>query len=389
MPDKFRAEALTPMSADRRTLNALYSDNRLKLGVFGANVSNGCAATTAPGHLEMNWPNSRDIVTTADRAGFEALVPVARWKGFGGETNFNGTCYETLTWAAGMGAVTNHASIFCTTHVPTIHPVVAAKQCTTIDHLAGGRFALNVVCGWYSQELRMFGLQTMDHDARYAYADEWVEVVRKLWTEEEEFDYDGKFFHIEKGFHQPKPLQRPHPPIMNAGSSGIGARFAAKHADMAFIGFYEENLEKGKASIAEMRRLGREEFGREFQIWTSCRVVCRATEKEAKDYAHYYIHEKGDFGAVETIIAEQGRKDPNMTPEWYQQMKLRMVAGWGGYPLVGTPAQIVDELIALSRTGLDGIVLSWVNYHEEMRQFIAEVMPLIEQAGLRKPYRPL
>jgi dimethylsulfone monooxygenase len=389
MPDKYRDEAPTPISADRRTLNALYSDNRLKLGVFGANVSNGCAATTAPGHLEMNWPNSRDIVTTADRAGFEALVPVARWKGFGGETNFNGTCYETLTWAAGMGAVTNHASIFCTTHVPTIHPVVAAKQCTTVDHLAGGRFALNVVCGWYSQELRMFGLQTMDHDARYAYADEWVEVVRKLWTEEEEFDYDGKFFHIEKGFHQPKPLQRPHPPIMNAGSSGIGARFAAKHADMAFIGFYEENLEKGKASIAEMRRLGREEFGREFQIWTSCRVVCRPTEKEAKDYAHYYIHEKGDFGAVETIIAEQGRKDPNMTPEWYQQMKLRMVAGWGGYPLVGTPAQIVDELIALSKTGLDGIVLSWVNYHEEMRQFIAEVMPLIEQAGLRKPYRPL
>jgi alkanesulfonate monooxygenase SsuD/methylene tetrahydromethanopterin reductase-like flavin-dependent oxidoreductase (luciferase family) len=80
----------------------------------------------------MNWPNSRDIVTTADRAGFEALVPVARWKGFGGATNFNGTCYETLTWAAGMGAVTNHASIFCTTHVPTIHPIVAAKQCTTV-----------------------------------------------------------------------------------------------------------------------------------------------------------------------------------------------------------------------------------------------------------------
>ena len=53
------------MSADLCTLNPLYSDNRLKLGVFGANVSNGCSATTAPGHLEMNWPNSRDIVTIA------------------------------------------------------------------------------------------------------------------------------------------------------------------------------------------------------------------------------------------------------------------------------------------------------------------------------------
>jgi dimethylsulfone monooxygenase len=376
------------MSADRSTLNPLFSDNRLKLGVFGANVSNGCAATTAPGHLEMTWPNSRDIVVTADAAGFEALVPVARWKGFGGETNFNGTCYETLTWAAGMGAATNHAAIFCTTHVPTIHPVVAAKQCTTVDHLTGGRFALNVVCGWFSQELRMFGLQAMDHDTRYAYADEWVEVVRKLWTEQDEFDYEGKFFRIEKGFHQPKPLQRPHPPIMNAGSSGIGARFAAKHADMAFIGFYEENLEKGKAAIAELRRIGREDFGRTFQIWTSCRVVCRPTEKEANDYAHYYIYEKGDLGAVETIIAEQGRKDPNLAPDVYERMKRRLVAGWGGYPLVGTAEQIVDEMNALSRTGIDGIVLSWVNYQEEMRQFIAEVMPLAEQAGLRKPYRP-
>jgi alkanesulfonate monooxygenase SsuD/methylene tetrahydromethanopterin reductase-like flavin-dependent oxidoreductase (luciferase family) len=267
------------MHDDGHSRNALYSDNRLKLGVFGANVSNGCAAITAPGHLEMNWPNSRGIVTLADLAGFEAVVPVARWKGFGGETNFNGTCFETLGWAAGMGAVTTHTSIFCTTHVPTIHPIVAAKQCTTVDHLTGGRFALNVVCGWYSQELRMFGLQTMDHDTRYAYADEWVEIVRKLWTEEDEFDYAGKFFTIKKGFHQPKPLQRPHPPIMNAGSSGIGARFAAKNADMAFIGFYEDGLDAGTAAVVEMRRIAREEFSRQLQIWTSCRVVSARPKK--------------------------------------------------------------------------------------------------------------
>jgi alkanesulfonate monooxygenase SsuD/methylene tetrahydromethanopterin reductase-like flavin-dependent oxidoreductase (luciferase family) len=70
-------------------------------------------------------------------------------------------------------------------------------------------------------------------------------------------------------------------------------------------------------------------------------------------------------------------------------MKVRLAAGWGGYPLVGTPEQIVEELIALTKTGLDGIVLSWVNYHDEMRQWIAEVMPLVEQAGLREPHQPL
>ena len=82
-----------------RENNPLWNSNRMKLGIFGSNVSNGCAMTTAEGRLETTWPNTKTICNTADRAGFEALVPVARWKGFGGKTNFNGTCFETYTWA--------------------------------------------------------------------------------------------------------------------------------------------------------------------------------------------------------------------------------------------------------------------------------------------------
>jgi len=67
--------------------NALFNDNRLKLGVFGLNVSNGCTATTAAGHLEPTWHNNVDIAVMADRAGIEVLVPVARWKGFGGSNS--------------------------------------------------------------------------------------------------------------------------------------------------------------------------------------------------------------------------------------------------------------------------------------------------------------
>jgi len=64
---------------------------------------------------------------------------------------------------------------------------------------------------------------------------------------------------------------------MNAGSSGIGARFAAKNADMAFIGFYEDGLDSGRVAVTEMRRISREDYSRQLQIWTSCRVVCRPT----------------------------------------------------------------------------------------------------------------
>ena len=261
-----------------RATNPLFNDNRFKLGIFGANVSNGCAITMAEGHLETTWPNTKAITTLGDRAGFEAMVPVARWKGFGGPTNFNGTCFESYTWAAGVAAVTEQAAVFSTSHVPTMHPIMAAKQGTTIDHISNGRFALNVVCGWYQPELEMFGAPLMEHDTRYEYAAEWLDVVKLLWTAEDEFDYEGRFFRIQKGFHQRKPIQQPFPPIMNAGGSAVGQRFATKYADMAFILLRERDYDSARAQIEGLRRLAPDEFSREIQVWSNAYVVCCPAE---------------------------------------------------------------------------------------------------------------
>lgn len=376
---------LSSAEETRRQTNPLFNDNRMKLGIFGGNVSNGCAITTAEGSLEANWPTMRDIAIAADRAGLEALVPVARWKGFGGDTNFNGRCFETYTWAAGMGAVTDRACVFSTSHVPTIHPVVAAKQATTIDHITNGRFALNVVCGWYQPELEMFGAPIMEHDLRYDYATEWLEIVRKLWSSDEEFDFEGRFFKVEKGFSQPHPIQKPFPPVMNAGGSPRGQRFAAQYADMAFVLLREHDYEGARAQVNQLKSLARDEFNRDIQVWGSGYVVCRPTEKEARDYLNYYVVEKGDDVAVENLTRILGIQSDVVAPEAMEAFKFHFKAGWGGYPLVGTPEQIVDELEQLSRVGLEGCVLSWVDYPSELQQWIDEVMPLMEQAGLRKP----
>ncbi len=356
-------------------LNPVYNDNKLKLGVFGFNCSNGCAATTAEGHLEMTWPNAVDIAQQADAADFEALVPIARWRGFGGATNFNGTCFETYTWAAGLAGVTQRAGVFSTSHVPTVHPIVAAKQAATIDHISNGRFALNIVCGWFQDEFGMFGAPVMEHDTLYEYAAEWVEIVRKLWTVEEEFDYEGRFFKVEKGFSQPKPIQKPYPAIMNAGSSGTGARFAAKYADMVFTNIGIVSPDEARAKVRELRRVGREDYGREFQVWGSCSIVCRPTQQEAEDWARYYILEKGDWEAVKKL-----RVNP-IPPAPGERLRS---PGWGGYLIVGTPERMADELTTIAALGVDGVVLSWVNYQEELRDWNREVMPLLVQAGLRK-----
>jgi len=366
-----------------RSNNPLYSPNKLKLGIFGANVSNGCAITLAEGALKTSWPNTQAIARLADAAGLEALVPVGRWKGAGGATNFNGSSFEAYTWAAGLGSITNYAALLATSHVSTVHPVVAAKLMTTVDHVTNGRFGVNVVCGggFFTREAPMFGAPRMEHDLAYAYAAEWLDVCRRLWTSETEFDYEGRFFQLRGLFHEPKPIQQPYPAIMNAGTSEVGQRFAAKEADIAFVplvkGHVKERVDSQRASARE--------FGREIQVWSNAYVVCRPTEKEARDYVHYYVVEKGDWEAADNIMSGGG---PSRSPAAIEELKFRLVAGWYGYPLVGTPEQIASELEELSSCGLDGCLLSWVNYEAELRQWIDQVLPLLEQAGLRQPWSP-
>jgi alkanesulfonate monooxygenase SsuD/methylene tetrahydromethanopterin reductase-like flavin-dependent oxidoreductase (luciferase family) len=101
------------------------------------------------------------------------------------------------------------------------------------------------------------------------------------------------------------------------------------------------------------------------------------------DYARYYIFDHGDWDAVANLARGRRLAGPPGPGE-----RLRS-PGWGGYLLIGTPEQIVDRLMHLSDMGLDGVVLSWVNYEQELAQWIRDVLPVMEQAGLRRAYVPV
>ena len=377
------------MAIDRRAdelragTNPLYNDRKLKLGTFGSNLDRGCAISTIDGVLEIDWPNTLTLARLADEMEFEALVPVGRWKGFGGVTNFNGPGFETFSWAAGIGACTKNPAVFATSHVLTVHPLMAAKQAATIDHITGGRFALNVVTGWHRPEMEMFGAPLMEHDDRYGLAVEWLEIIKRLWTEDEEFDFEGKHFKIAKGYLMPKPLQKPFPAVMNAGSSDTGREYAAKYCDVAFVNTNRGDFDSRKAMIDDYRRLAREEYGRELQIWSHAYIVQGETEKEAKDYFDEYVHQKGDWEAATNLVEIMGLNSRGRTPDQLRAMKMHFIGGWGGCPLIGTKEQIVDGLATMSRLGLDGVALSWPRYIEDMRSFQRETLPLLKQAGLR------
>lgn len=162
----------------------------------------------------------------------------------------------------------------------------------TAYHISGGRFGLNLACDWFPPEFAMFGSAMMDHESRYRYAGEWIDVVKLLWTREEEFDFEGEFFQIAKGQSSPKPLQKPHPPIMQAGQSRTGARFAAKYANIAFQSVSEgEPIEDIRRRFANLRPLGRDEFGRSCEIWLAAWVICRPTQAEADRFRDYVLED--------------------------------------------------------------------------------------------------
>ena len=142
----------------------VFNDNKLKLGIFGQNCSNGCTITHAPTSFEPTYAHNVKISKLADLLGFELLVPVGRWKHFGGTTQFNANNLEVFTWATAMACNTEKLMEFATAHVPTVHPLLAAKQSSTIDNISAGRFGLNIVCGWFRPEIEMFGIEQRDHD---------------------------------------------------------------------------------------------------------------------------------------------------------------------------------------------------------------------------------
>ena len=368
---------------ERHQARLLSSPNKLKLAVFGANVSGGCAMTSAEGTIKVEWAESLRIAQAAEWAGIEAMIPVARWRGFGGDTNFNHRCFETYTWAAGLAAATKQIMVFATSHVPTVHPVLAAKAAATIDHISGGRFGLNIVAGWNETEIGMFGAPQKAHDERYAMAEEWITIIKHLWTEEGAFDFTGKHYTVPNAYAEPKPLQVPHQLIMSAGLSPAGRRFAAQHADLNFVLF--PDLEVGRTAIVEIKELARREFARELPVFGMGYVVCRDTEREAREFFHYYVHDKGDWPGVRNLLAQVNTGgQQSASPEQWETMAVNLIAGYSALPLIGTPEQVVEGMQRMSEAGMDGITLCWVNYEEGLKQFHEQILPLMIQAGLRQ-----
>lgn len=360
----------------------LKGRNRLKLGVFSTNADGGLAITDVPERWKASWGDNLTAAQVADRAGLEFILPIARWRGFGGRNRVREHSFETFTWAAGLAAATENIGLFMTVHVPLVHPLYAAKALATVDHISGGRAGLNIVCGWNPREFGMFGVELAEKG--YDQAAEWLDVLEKLYASDEPLDHDGTYFHLKQAVSRPASLQHPRPVTMNAAFGGPGRDFAAAKCDFLFTTFSE--IADAGRHVADIReRSGK--VGRDVGAYTVAHVVCRETTAEAEAYYTRYAVEQADQAAVDAHMAGKREFSRSHDAHAYDLYRQRFAGGAGSYPLVGSPEKIAEEMGRIAQAGYEGIALSFVNYTQELPFFCDRVLPLLTQAGLREAGR--
>lgn len=198
------------------------------------------------------------------------------------------------------------------------------------------------------------------------------------WSRTGAFDWDGKYFKLKNVLGDPRPAQPL--PIINAAGSDQGRKFAVQNANFLFTPAID--LDRSKDEVAALKKQGKE-AGRDVDVLTFAHVVCRPTEKEAKDYLEHFGRTNADWEAVDNLVRLQFAHAQSFPHDLLALIRDRMAAGHGGYPLTGTPEQVADGIAALHAAGFRGTTLSFVDYAEEFPYFRDNVLPLLEQRGVR------
>lgn len=184
-------------------------------------ISVKLAPTFAYPELERFW-------CEADQLGFDA---VWNYDHFYGLVQHAAPTLEGWTTLAAMAAATRRVRVGCmVTGVTYRNPAVLAKMAVTVDHISGGRLEFGIGAGWHADEHRGYGIEFPGAGTRVAMLDEALTVIRRLWTENS-VSFAGRFYTLDDALCEPKPIQRPHPPIVIGGSKPKMLRVIARHAD--------------------------------------------------------------------------------------------------------------------------------------------------------------
>ncbi|WP_338472570.1 LLM class flavin-dependent oxidoreductase [Niallia sp. XMNu-256] len=335
-----------------------------------------------------------------------------------------------------MAQVTKHLGFGLTASTSYEHPYIFARRMSTLDHLTKGRIGWNVVTSYLNSAAVNIGLdQQISHSERYEMADEYMEVVYKLWEGSWEEDavlvdkerkiyadpekvhgirHEGKYFNVP-GAHLSEPSPQRTPVIFQAGASSRGRKFAAKHAELVFISAPTAEITKKTVDSIreEAKRAGRNP--NEIKILSSLTPILGRTQKEAEEkYEDYQKHisyegamallggwtgidfsaydpddkiEYVDSDAMRSVVENFTKVDPNK--QWTVRELANFVGiGSVGHVEVGTPEKVADTMEKwIDEVGIDGFNISYAVTPGTFEEFVDGVVPILQERGLvRKEY---
>ncbi|TYB42499.1 dimethylsulfone monooxygenase SfnG [Actinomadura chibensis] len=351
------------------------------------NVSGGLVVSKIEQRTDWSYDYNRELAVLAEDNGFDyALSQVRYIASYGAAYQ-----HESTGFSLALLLATRRLKVIAAIHPGLWHPGVLAKFVATADQLSGGRAAVNVVSGWFKDEFTKLGEPWLEHDERYRRSEEFIRVLREIWTSEHA-EFRGDFYRLHDFDLRPKPLAgpgRPHPEIFQGGNSTAARRMAGRVSDWYFSNGNDF------AGVTEQIRDVRGEAARHdrgVRFGLNAFLIARDSEAEAREVLREIVA-KADREAVAgfgAAVTQAGRSTADGKGMWQDSEFTDLVQYNDGFRtgLIGTPEQIAERIVAYKRLGVDLFLLGFLHYLEEVEYFGKRVLPLVRELEADEPGVP-
>ncbi|CAN5583305.1 LLM class flavin-dependent oxidoreductase [soil metagenome] len=276
---------------------------------------------------------------------------------------------EAWTTAAALASTTERLEIMAAIRPGFRNPAIVAKMAANIDRISNGRFTLNVVSAWWAEEARQYGMDFVEHDERYARTDEFLSILKGLWTQEQT-TVDGKYGRVENAHLAPKPVQQPWPRLYAGGESPAAKEMISRECDAYLM--HGDDLETIAGKLADMRERAAA-LNKSMTYGMAAYVICRDTEEEAQT-------EVARITDVKDAAGYAGFKDFTTMSQLERELSLRdySVSNRGLRPnFIGTPDQVAARMQAFAEAGVDLFLIQCSPMLEEIERIGQQVLPLL------------
>lgn len=336
---------------------------------------------------------------------------------------------DPLLLVPAMAAATRHLGFGVTSNLSYEPPYLFARRMSTLDHLSDGRAGWNIVTGYLDSAARAMGLQEQEaHDRRYDRAEEYMQLVYKLWEGSWEegavlrdrharvfadprrvhkVRHQGEFYRMD-GYHLCEPSRQRTPVLFQAGTSGRGQQFAARHAEGIFIGVQDKDSTRKVVQALREQAVRAGRRGEDLKIFAGVSVIVGRTAREAEekfedywrhaspeaglahfassvgvDFGRYGLDDPVDYGGSNAIVSAASTAQASAMTKRKLLERFRLGSR---YPtIVGDAQSVADQLESWVReTGIDGFNLARTVTPECYADFVDLVVPELQNRGSYK-----